>query len=183
VEVGQIRSSGAAVFRVQGGKVTSIVIYFDRDRALADLGLEEQAASRENVTPDRLAALRKHFEAFTCGDFDEAMGIYSPDAVWDSSPLGTGVFAGREAIRGFYEDWRAAYEDSMIEIEEFRDLGNGVAYSVLLQSGRVRGSSGVLQMRYVVAAIWTNVLVKQATVYTDVHAGRSAAERLAHELG
>src|SRR5262249_33254692 len=105
------------------------------------------------------------------------MDIYSPDAVWDSSPLGTGVFAGREAIRGFYEDWSAAYEDSVIEIEDFRDLGNGVAYSVLLQSGRVHGSSGVLQMRYVVVAIWTtNVLVKQATVYTDVHAGRAAAE-------
>jgi hypothetical protein len=40
LEVGQIRSSGAAVFRVQRGKVTSIVIHFDRDRALADLGLE-----------------------------------------------------------------------------------------------------------------------------------------------
>ena len=135
--------------------------------------------SRENVAPDRLAALQKHFEAFTCRDFDEAMGIYSPDAVWDSSPLGTGVFAGREAIRGFYEDWSAAYEDSVVEIEEFRDLGNDVAYSVLFQTGRVRGSSGVLQMRYVVAAIWANVLVKQATVYTDLHQGRAAAERLA----
>ena len=134
---------------------------------------------RQNVATDRLAALRKHFEAFTCGDLDEAMGIYSPDAVWDSSPLGTGVFAGRQAIRGFYEDWSAAYEDSVVEIEEFRDLGNDVAYSVLLQTGRVRGSSGVLQMRYVVAAVWANVLVKQATVYTDLHQGRAAAERLA----
>jgi hypothetical protein len=37
-------------------------------------------------------------------------------------------------------------------------------------------------MRYVVAAIWANVLVGQATVYTDVRAGR-AAERLAEERG
>jgi ketosteroid isomerase-like protein len=39
VEVGQIRSRGAAVFRVDDGAVTSIVIYFDRGRALAELGL------------------------------------------------------------------------------------------------------------------------------------------------
>jgi hypothetical protein len=38
-------------------------------------------------------------------------------------------------------------------------------------------------MRYVVAAIWANVLVTRATVYTDVHAGRAAAERFAHERG
>jgi ketosteroid isomerase-like protein len=39
VEVGQIRSEGANVFHVRGGKVTRMVNYLDRDRAFADLGL------------------------------------------------------------------------------------------------------------------------------------------------
>jgi ketosteroid isomerase-like protein len=36
-----IRTHGAAVLRVLGGEVTSLVWYLDRDRALADLGLAE----------------------------------------------------------------------------------------------------------------------------------------------
>jgi ketosteroid isomerase-like protein len=39
LEIGQLRAEGAALFHLRDGKVRRLVIYWDRDRALADLGL------------------------------------------------------------------------------------------------------------------------------------------------
>ena len=43
LDLGQMRGEGAALFQIRAGKVTQLVDYFDRDRALADLGLTPPA--------------------------------------------------------------------------------------------------------------------------------------------
>jgi ketosteroid isomerase-like protein len=45
LELGQIRTQGAHLFHIGDGKVTRLVRYMHRDRALADLGLAADADS------------------------------------------------------------------------------------------------------------------------------------------
>jgi len=40
-EIGQMRSHAANLFHVRDGKVTRLVLYWDRERAFSDLGLKE----------------------------------------------------------------------------------------------------------------------------------------------
>jgi ketosteroid isomerase-like protein len=41
LELGQIQTKGAALFHIRNDKVINVVRYWNRDRALADLGLKE----------------------------------------------------------------------------------------------------------------------------------------------
>jgi ketosteroid isomerase-like protein len=47
LELGQTWAKGASLFHVRGGKVTRLVVYLDRERALADLDLARETGPRE----------------------------------------------------------------------------------------------------------------------------------------
>jgi ketosteroid isomerase-like protein len=137
--------------------------------------------SQESTTHDPVELTRRIFEAVNRGDFDAMMSHFAPGAVWETTVLGT--FEGLAAIRGFQEDWSATYEELEFEPEEIVDLGNGVAFAIAHQSGRLVGVSGHVQMRYVLVAIWVDGMIERMWYYDDIEEGRAAAERLAKERG
>ncbi len=129
---------------------------------------------------DLVALARRSIEAES---IDAAVSFYAPDAVWDASPWGMGVFEGQKAVRDFFADWSRSYTDIEWEAEELRDLGNGVTFAVILQRGRVAGSSASAQLRYAAVAQWRDALILRNTTYTDIDEARAAAVRLAEDRG
>ena len=132
------------------------------------------------MTPDLVELVRRSAEA---EGPEMAVSFYAPDAVWDASPWGMGVFEGKAAVRAFFEDWGASYTDLEWKAEEIRDFGNAVTFAVILQQGRVVGSSGSVQLRYASVAEWKDGLMVRNTTYTDIDEARAAAERIARERG
>jgi ketosteroid isomerase-like protein len=46
LELGEMRARGATLYQLREGKVTKLVVYFDTERALADLGLTSEADTK-----------------------------------------------------------------------------------------------------------------------------------------
>ena len=139
--------------------------------------------SDEPTTSDLVALVRRSFESAGIRDFDALMSFYAPDAVWDLSPMGLGVYEGTAAIRGFYEDWMGNYDEFAVGADEIVDLGSGVAFAVFLQDARPMGGRGHVQIRYGSVSVWTDGLAVRITNYGDIDEARAAAERLAQERG
>ena len=138
--------------------------------------------SQESTTPDLAELGGRFLDAANRRDFDAIMSFFAPDAVMGSGDA-LGTFEGEAAIRGFWQDWFASYEELWSEQEEALDLGNGVAFSVLIQKARLVGSSSEVRQRIGVVSEWVDGLIARATFYYDIDEARAAAERLAEDRG
>jgi hypothetical protein len=137
--------------------------------------------SEESTILDLVGLTRRSIDAQK-ESIEAAMSFYAPEAVWDAS-WGMGVFEGHAAVRGFFRDWTSAYDEMEWEIEEVRSLGSEATFAVIVQAGRVLGSSGSVQLRYASVMEWSGGLIVRNTTYTDIDQGRAAADRLAEERG
>ncbi len=139
--------------------------------------------AEESATPDLVELVRRQIEAANRHDLDAFMSLCPPDGVYDASRDGVGVFEGPAAIRGLIADWWGAFEDLRFELEEVQDFGNGVTFSVVRHDARPAGSTGHVQTRQASVLEWVEGMVARITIYTDIDAGRTAAERLVEERG
>jgi ketosteroid isomerase-like protein len=136
--------------------------------------------TEKSTTSDLVERVRGVYEALSSGDFDTLTSFCAPDAAYESVAMGV-TFEGVDAMREFAEDMVGAYEGFDARIEENLDLGEGIGLAVVNQMGRPTGSSFEAQMRYAAVTEWVEDLLVRLTAYTDIHAARAAAERLARE--
>jgi len=136
--------------------------------------------SEESTTPDLVECVRGLVGALDRCDVDTFVSSQAPDAVLEAA---VGRFEGVAAITSFIEDWLASYEEFAATLEEVRDLGNGVTFSVIRQQGRLIGSSGHVQLRHAMGNVWVDGVIARTITGPDIDEARAAAERLADERG
>jgi ketosteroid isomerase-like protein len=134
----------------------------------------------ESTTPDLVERVRGLVGALDRCDLDSVASFQAPDAVFEAA---VGRFEGVAAIRGFIEDWIANYAEFAATLQEVRDLGNGVTFSVIRQQGRLVGSSGHLQLSNAMVNLWVDGVIARTITGPDIDEARAAAERLAQERG
>ena len=137
----------------------------------------------ESTTPDLVKLAGKQLEAANRKDLDTFMSVFAPNAVYDASRDGLGVYEGPAAIRGLIGGWWDAFDDLRLTPEEVLDLGDGVLFAALRHDARPVGSTGYVNTRQAYVFVFAEGLVAQVTVYSDIAEARSAAERLAEERG
>jgi len=151
-----------------------------RRRTFCRLRDTGRVMAEEPTTADLVERVRGLVDAIGRRDVDTLASFFAPDAVLEAY---IGRFEGVVAIAGFVEDWLASYEEFAVTLEEVRDLGNGVTFSVLRHQGRLVGSSGHVQLWHAMVDVWVDGAVARAITGPDIDEVRAVAERLAEERG
>lgn len=73
------------------------------------------------------------------------------------------------------------YEEWEVDSEEILDLGNGVVFAAIAQSGHPVGSTGRVEFRYGSVGTWVDGSLARVTSYTDIDQARAAARQIARD--
>jgi ketosteroid isomerase-like protein len=150
LEVGQMRTKGAHLFHITGGEVTRLVIYWDREHALADLGLAAEGDSVNAMSERNVELLRRWFEGFNARDVEAVIAVCDPSGVFISTFAvgGAAVYHGHDGMRRYFGDLAEAWGDEIfLEPKVYYQLGeHALAFGV--SHGRGRRSGAVVGMPF-----------------------------------
>jgi ketosteroid isomerase-like protein len=96
--------------------------------------------SQENVE-----SVRRGFEAYVRGDFDEAVAGLDPDVIY--KPAQEAPVHGRAAVQAAWERWESGWDEVEMTSEEVIDAGDHVIQAILFR-GRGRGSGIEVEGRF-----------------------------------
>ena len=101
-----------------------------------------------------IETLRAGYEAVSRGDWDQALRESHPDFELKTAARFTSpkTHRGPEAARQFFDDLFEAFEEVVIEPQEFFENGDRIAVFLLVRS-RPKGSSAVVENR--IGHLWT----------------------------
>ena len=108
--------------------------------------------------PRPVGLARRAFQPTRSRDIGGIMSFYRPDAVFDLSAGGLGVFQGRMAIQGFMEDWFRPYDRIATDLDEVVQFRSGVTCTVVTQKGRLADGGGEVAVHYAVVNLWVDGL-------------------------
>ena len=183
---GRVQTRMAVTSQWANGKIVRATVNYgiDKARAAAERLAEKRGGmAKESTTADLAVLVQRIVDAANARDLDAAMSCYLPGGVYDMSPVGLGIRQGHAALREHFQEWWDGYEEYAHELEEMRVTGEGVAFCVLAQRGRLPGSTSSVQLRYPAVVTVRDRLIERITVYGDIDEYRAAAERLAEERG
>ena len=101
-----------------------------------------------------IEALRRVYEAISRGDWDTALGEAGPDFEFNppvENPI-AGPRRGSEAVRDFFDELWAAFEEVTIEPGPFLEAGDSIVVSMLMTLSP-RESGAKVEMR--ITHLWT----------------------------
>jgi ketosteroid isomerase-like protein len=181
----EARNAWVAVW--DDGRVVRTKMYTDLDDARADAELlaQERATAEAAATSIPIERARRRWEAGSHGDFQGSADEYAVDGVLDTAGYGMGTFRGRDAIRGFLDDWIGSFDDLTMGADEVVGFGDEVVLAVYHQKGRPLGGSNYVRVRSAWLSEWADGEIARATIYTEaeIDQARADAKRLAEERG
>jgi ketosteroid isomerase-like protein len=132
-------ASIAAVFAVTDGKVTCLSLYWDRDRAVADLGLKEWAESQGNVE-----MVERAVAAINARDIEGYLACCTENVRLETPMAAVGgVYEGTEGIRRYFADIEDTAPNFRIELDGVEGVDGKRVIAFLRTSGMGR-ASGIL---------------------------------------